>query len=220
MGCQEECTLTEREDERSRRFARVYDSVNARYERKLENVRSSLLRRASGTVIEIGPGTGTNLRFYTEAEYVTLVEPYQAMRKILSGRVHAAQNPGLASIVDGRAEAMPAASHTIDTVVSSLVPCSVSELDRTLAEIRRVLKLEGKLVFLEHHVDFGLKSRVQRILTPLMRKYAANCHQDRNTPQAISDAGFCVQRTITIPTDLSLRVLSSWPLTAGIATPS
>ncbi|ANI91881.1 class I SAM-dependent methyltransferase [Dietzia timorensis] len=209
-----------REDEHSRRFARAYDSANARSERKLENVRSSLLRHASGTVIEIGPGTGTNLSFYTGVEHVTLVEPYQAMRKILSGRVYTAQHPGLFSIVDGRAEAIPAASHTIDTVVSTLVLCSVPELDRTLTEIRRVLKPEGNLVFLEHHVGVGLRSRAQHILTPLMRKYAANCHLDRNTPQAISDAGFCVQRMITIPTDLSLRVLPNWPLTAGIATPS
>ena len=205
------------EDRNSRRFARIYDSMNERSERKLESVRSELFRHVTGNVVEIGPGTGTNLRCYNIAEHVTLVEPYSAMRRILSARVGTARNSNLFSIVDGRAESMPADSQSIDTVVSTLVLCSVPDLDRTLAEIRRILKPNGALVFLEHHVGNGIRSKTQHALTPFMKKYAANCHLDRNTPQAIYNAGLSVQSVIAVPNDLSLRLLPSWPMTAGIA---
>lgn len=208
------------EDRNSRRFARIYDAMNERSERKLHDVRWALFQHVTGNVVEIGPGTGTNLPFYEAPDHVTLVEPYRAMRKILANRVDGACNSDVFSIVDGRAENVPVDSQSIDTVVSTLVLCSVPEVDRTLAEIRRILKPNGVLVFLEHHVGTGPRSTVQRVLTPFMKKYAANCHLDRNTPRALSNSGFSVQTAITVPNDLSLRALPSWPMTAGIATTS
>ncbi|WP_442891560.1 class I SAM-dependent methyltransferase [Dietzia sp.] len=208
------------EDRNSKRFARIYDSMNERSERKLRGVRSALFQHVAGNVVELGPGTGANLRYYEAAERVTLVEPYRAMRKILADRVESAHNSDVFSIVDGRAECVPVDSQSIDTVVSTLVLCSVPDVDRTLAEIRRILKPTGVLVFLEHHVGTGPRSTLQHVLTPFMKKYAANCHLDRNTPRALSRSGFSVQTTITVPNGLSLRVSPTWPMAAGIATPS
>lgn len=205
------------EDNNSRRFARMYDSANARSERKLETVRRELFRHVTGNALEIGPGTGINVQHYDVAGTVTLLEPYREMRKILSQRVEGSKSPEQFSIVDGRSEEIPASSNSMDTVVSTLVLCSVPDLTRTLAEIQRVLKPEGNLVFLEHHVGTGLRSRVQHALTPFMKKYGANCHLDRDTPSALSNAGFILSQSVPVPSDISLRILPNWPMSAGSA---
>ena len=97
---------------------------------------------------------------------------------------------GRAEVVRADAEALPFPDASFDTVVSTLVLCTVADLARSLAEVRRVLAPGGRLLFLEHvrHPE-PARARRQARLTPLQRRVACGCHLDRATPAAIAAAG-------------------------------
>jgi ubiquinone/menaquinone biosynthesis C-methylase UbiE len=111
--------------------------------------RSTLLGGARGRVVEIGAGTRLNVAHYPDgiAELV-LVEPEPAMRRRLARRL---QRPAhVARIVDAPGERLPVADTSVDTVVSTLVLCTVNDPERALREIARVLRPDGQLLFIEH----------------------------------------------------------------------
>jgi SAM-dependent methyltransferase len=130
--------------------ARMYDPFLALAERRgMALRRRALLAGARGRVLELGAGTGLNLAHYPAglAELV-LIEPEPAMRARLAQRV--ARSGREARIVTARAEALPFAEGTFDTVVSTLVLCTVGDPDAAVREARRVLAPGGRLLFLEH----------------------------------------------------------------------
>src|SRR5262249_6347842 len=115
----------------------------------LRDRRRSLLARAEGDVLEIGAGTGENLAFYGErVATLTLAEPEEPMARRLDVRIDGQSPPVQA--VRARAEALPFADDSFDTVVSSLVLCTVDDPVQALDEVRRVLRPGGTLLFLEH----------------------------------------------------------------------
>ena len=111
--------------------------------------RSTLLGGARGRVVEIGAGTGLNIAHYPDgiAELV-LTEPEPAMRRRLARRLQ--RHERVARIVDAPAERLPLADASVDTVVSTLVLCTVNNPERALREIARVLRPDGQLLFIEH----------------------------------------------------------------------
>lgn len=136
-----------------RAFARFYDrALKATEENGLGAMRAELLAGASGRVIEIGAGTGVNLELYGEGvEDLTLVEPDPHMgahlRKRLGDR-HG--HPIPAQLVAAPAEALPFADDTFDTAVATLVLCTIPDPVAAIAEMARVLKPGGRLLFIEH----------------------------------------------------------------------
>jgi ubiquinone/menaquinone biosynthesis C-methylase UbiE len=113
------------------------------------DLRRRLLSGARGRVIEIGAGTGANLRHYPrDLERLVLVEPVEEMARRIEERLAATGRT--ASVVRARAEDLPVEDASFDTAVTTLVLCSVREPARALAEIRRVLVPGGQLLFLEH----------------------------------------------------------------------
>ena len=108
-----------------------------------------LLRGAHGRVVEIGAGTGLNVAHYPDgvAELV-LIEPEPGMRRRLARRLH--RQARVARIVDAPAEHLPLADASVDTVVSTLVLCTVDDPERALREIARALRPDGQLLFVEH----------------------------------------------------------------------
>lgn len=175
-------------------FATLYDRFMRGAEEHLAAWRADLLRDLSGRVLELGAGTGANLPFYPAAvERLVLAEPDRHMRARLQARA-ARERPG-AEVVDAAAEALPFEDASFDAVVSTLVLCSVEDLERALAEVRRVLRPGGTLVFLEHVAADQRPDRLkwQRRLEPLWRRVAGNCHLTRRTAEAIAAAGFDVQ---------------------------
>jgi ubiquinone/menaquinone biosynthesis C-methylase UbiE len=128
----------------------MYDPVLALAERRgMASLRRALLARARGRVLELGAGTGLNLAHYP-AELVELVltEPEPAMRARLARRV--ARSGRDATVVAARAEALPFGDGAFDTVVSTLLLCTVADPDGAVSEMRRVLAPGGRLLFLEH----------------------------------------------------------------------
>lgn len=151
----------------------------------------SLFADLQGSILEIGPGTGTNFPYYpTEIHWIG-IEPNPFMHSYLREE---AEKLGLENIDlrSGKAEELEAEDSSVDAVVSTLVLCSVSYLSGTLQEILRVLKPGGKLFFVEHvAAPQGTWLRqVQRTVRPIWSVLGDGCHPDRETWKAIENAGF------------------------------
>jgi len=174
-------------------FAAVYDRFTAGAEAAgLSKRRKDLLAAARGRVLEIGAGTGANLAFYPDAvQTLTLAEPEPPMAKRLARRV--ANQTRAASIIGAPAEQLPFPDASFDTVVVTLVLCTVTDPARALAEIRRVLAPGGRLLFLEHvRSDDPRIARWQDRLNGLNQIIAHGCHCNRATLDAIRAAGFTI----------------------------
>ncbi len=176
-----------------RRFATYYERVsNNESERHyMEPLRWKLIARARGLVLEVGAGNGLNFAIYDPAqvERVEAIEPDSTMLSYARERVQAARVP--ITLTQATAEALPFADATFDSVVVTLVFCSVGDPLKGLQEIRRVLKPGGKLLMIEHvRSDNRLVALMQSALIPLTTRLAGNCHWNRDTLQTVRDAGF------------------------------
>lgn len=174
---------------RERGFAAVYDRLLAPAERSwLGSRREGLVSGARGTVLEIGGGTGANLEHYAKAERVVLAEPSSAMRAKLDAKVAAASPP--VTVVAAGADAVPYPDGYFDTVVSTLVLCTVPDVDAALGEIRRVLAPDGEFRFLEHVRGERSLAEWQDRLQPAWSWVGVGCHPNRDIAAAIERAGF------------------------------
>jgi ubiquinone/menaquinone biosynthesis C-methylase UbiE len=135
---------------RSSLFALLYDRMTRKSEEAgMGAMREELLAGAGGRVLEIGGGTGANLRFYGDkVESLVVTEPEAAMLRRLQRK--AVDEASRAEIAQASAERLPFADASFDTVVSTLVLCGVDDQVQAVREIRRVLKPGGRLLFLEH----------------------------------------------------------------------
>ena len=171
-----------------RLFAALYDRMLAREEERwLGERRARLLAGASGRVLELGAGTGLNAPHYPATiETLTVTEPFGPMAARLRERF-ARERPELeADVVEAPAERLPFDAGRFDTVVSTLVLCTVDDPEATLAEVARVLKPGGSLLFFEHvrAPDPALAKWQDRLHGPW---YAIGhgCHCNRDTLAAI-----------------------------------
>lgn len=169
-------------------FAACYDALTRAEGPAMKALRRQVVGGATGRVLEVGVGPGVNLPFYPTEARVTAVDPDPHMLKRARRAVQAA---GLT--VDLRAaaaEALPFPDGAFETVVCSLVLCSVPSQARALAEVRRVLAPGGTLRFLEHVRGNGIEGYLWDAITPLWRLAAAGCHPNRRTEATIRAAGF------------------------------
>ncbi len=176
--------------ERHPLFAALYDVLTMVPERTLlTGLRAELLTQATGRVLEIGAGTGRNLPLYSRATRVVATEPDPDMVRQVRRRLPDAPVP--VELLQARAEALPFPDGSFDTVVSTLVLCTVSRPHKALQEIRRVLIPGGRLLVLEH---VRAKRRhwqvLQDSLTPLWRIPGAGCRLNRPTLSWIESEGF------------------------------
>lgn len=154
--------------------------------------RRALLADARGRVVEIGAGTGLNVAQYPEdITDLVLTEPDESMRRKLSGRLRRSGRG--ARIVDAPAEQLPFEDASVDTVVSTLVLCTVGDPERTLGEIARVLRPGGQLLFIEHvRASSRLLASLQDFLFRPWRAFAGGCSCNRPTVDLMRACGFDV----------------------------
>jgi SAM-dependent methyltransferase len=196
-------------------FAALYDRLLAPTERSwLGEQRHRLLAGASGEVLEIGGGTGVNLAHYGDVERLVVTEPEEPMRRRLEQRARSWARPVV--VQDASAEHLPFADSSFDTVVSTLVLCTVRDPSAALAEIGRVLRPGGRLLFIEHVRGEGRRGRVQQRITPLWRVLAGGCHPDRDTVAAIRRQGLEVSELTTLQPRGPLEVVVR-PVVVGVA---
>jgi ubiquinone/menaquinone biosynthesis C-methylase UbiE len=164
--------------------------MSARAERKFgAEKKRKLLANAHGRVLEIGIGTGLSLPHYPPGVELVGIEPSEPMLR--RARHRAAELGRHVTLEAAPAEALPFEDGTFDTVVSLVVLCSVRDPKRALAEVHRVLRPGGRLLFIEHvrSDDPALAGRQDRYERP-WRWFACGCHPNRDTLAAIESAGF------------------------------
>ena len=156
----------------------------------MRRLRSDLVRHAVGRVVEIGAGTGLNVEHYPDGiSELVLVEPDAAMRRQLARRVQ--RRARAAHMVDAPAEHLPLPDASVDTVVSTLVLCTVDEPEHALREIARVLHPDGRLLFIEHvRASSAFLAACQDHLLAPWRGFAGGCHCNRQTVELMRTCGF------------------------------
>ncbi len=173
-------------------FAALYDPIGASAERRwMGERRRRLLAGARGAVLEIGGGTGANLPHYRDVDRVTIAEPDRFMRDRIGPKREDARAP--VEVSAAGAEALPFPDGSFDTVVSTLVLCTVPDQEAALDEVRRVLRPGGRLLFIEHVRAAEPMARWQDRLEPLWRRLLGGCHPNRDTVAAIEEAGFEIE---------------------------
>jgi ubiquinone/menaquinone biosynthesis C-methylase UbiE len=175
-------------------FAVMYDRMIRRGEKLgMAARRRELVAKASGRTLEIGAGTGANLPHYPDTvEELILAEPFEPMRRQLERRLAESGRP--ATTLDATAEAIPMEGESVDTVVSTLVLCTVDFPDQALGEIARVLRPGGQLLFIEHVRSHSPRTaRWQDRLETPWRHFAAGCRCNRDTLASIAGAGFSAE---------------------------
>ncbi|MCK1755760.1 class I SAM-dependent methyltransferase [Bradyrhizobium sp. 137] len=158
--------------------------------------RERVIGAAEGRVLEIGVGSGRNLPFYrSPAKEILALEPSPKLVAMARGAVHADLR---VQFVDASAEAIPLDDGTVDSIVTTWTLCSVPQAAVALAEMRRVLRPGGKLLFAEHGLAPSLSVRWwQDRLTPPWRHISGGCHLNRPIRSMIEDAGFRIDRIET-----------------------
>ena len=200
-------------------FARMWMAAGPRLDREgFVEWRRRLLEGLSGHVLEIGAGHGLNFRHYpADVSEVVAIEPERRLRRMAQAASAAAPCP--ITVRAGSAEDIPCDDAGVDTVVCSLVLCSVRDQQKALREIHRVLKPGGELRFLEHvRARNRAGARVQRALDatvwPLL---VGGCHTSRATAETIASSGFAVDRLEAFRFPRTQVPLPTSPHVLGIA---
>jgi ubiquinone/menaquinone biosynthesis C-methylase UbiE len=166
-------------------------------QKEMTTHRRSLLPAASGRVLEVGIGSGLNLPFYSsEVSAVVGVDP--SARLVRMAQRAAKDLPFPVKLVTEGAERLPFEAGQFDSVVTTWTLCSIAGAGAALEEMRRVLKPEGALIFIEHgRAPEPAVAAWQARLTPLWGRCAGGCRLDRPIGEMISAAGFAISRLET-----------------------
>ncbi len=178
----------------SQRFmAHLLKHIDKNIEKNYSSLKMKLFSqiRKGDNVLEIGPGTGVNFKYYPHGLRLTVVEPNVLLHDSL--RVNALKNKINIKIIKSVSEHLPFKNNAFDFVVSTLVLCSVNYLSKSLHEIKRVLKKGGKYLFIEHVLDENntLRRGFQHILAHSpWTFFGDNCHPNRDISFNVEKIGF------------------------------
>ncbi len=161
--------------------------------KSMGELRTRALEGLSGTVVEIGFGSGTNVPYYpADVEKVFAVDPSELGRKLAAKRLAASTVPVEFVGLDG--SALPVDDASVDAVLSTWTLCTIPDVDGALREVGRVLKPGGRLFFLEHGLaDDPKVAKRQHRLDGLQQKVAGGCHLDRDHAALITTSGLEIE---------------------------
>jgi ubiquinone/menaquinone biosynthesis C-methylase UbiE len=171
---------------------RFVDVVMARKE--FTAIRARVAQGLDGEVLEVGFGSGLNVPHYpSKVSQVRAVDPATVGRKLAAKRVAASPVPVEFVGLDG--QDLPVESASVDHVLITWTLCTIPDVERALAEMRRVLRPGGLLHFVEHgrSPDVGV-ARWQDRLTPLQRRVAGGCHLNRPIDKLVASSGFAMTK--------------------------
>lgn len=160
---------------------------------RLSRHRKGLLRPVEGSVLEIGAGTGINLKHYNfkQIKSFTLTDLNLSKDLIEYNFPKHIQK----TLVAADVENLPFEDHQFDYIVFTLVFCSVPNPEAGLKEIARVLKPNGKIIFIEHVLPKNPHiSKLFNKLTPFWKQISSGCHLNRETLSTIESCGFHINK--------------------------
>lgn len=197
-------------------FARIQARAAATEERKGgAERRRQLLDGLAGRVLEVGAGSGVSFAHYPgSVSELIAVEPEPGLRE--RAEQAAASAPVPVRVVDGMAEHLPVADHSVDAVVVAGVLCSVTDPGAVLKEVKRVLRPGGELRFYEHVAarNRRLASLQQLLDATIWPRFFGDCHTTRDTEKKLQAAGFRIEvldrfsfRPTLVATPVAPRIL-------------
>jgi ubiquinone/menaquinone biosynthesis C-methylase UbiE len=187
---------------RGRMNAWFFAALDGYMHRKYAAIKSGLLANVPPVVVELGPGSGANLRYLSPGTQLIAIEPNRQMHEVLRRR---AKNRGIHLDLRGLAgESLDLPSASVDFVFSSLVLCSVHRQEQVLAEVRRVLRPGGRFACVEHvaaPAGSGI-FRLQRMIRRPWKWVFEGCDLCRDTGSTLRSAGFAQVeiRPVVLPT--------------------
>ncbi|PID00868.1 MULTISPECIES: class I SAM-dependent methyltransferase [unclassified Sporosarcina] len=187
-------------------FPKIYDMAMKPLEAtRFKKVRTELIRHAQGNVLEIGSGTGINFPYYQQAKHVTAIEPNPEMSRRATRRGRNAHVP--ITLYEANAESLPFADHTFDTVISTLVFCTIPNPLLALKEIQRVSKPGATILFFEHvKMKQPTLAKAQDLVNPLWEKVCDGCQLNRDTLSMIVDSGIYIEQLESLYGGLFLSI--------------
>lgn len=193
-----------------RLFAAMLDYTSRHESRSERRARMAVVSGVRGRVLEIGVGVGANWAFLPPGISYAGIDPDPYM--MARARRHAAERGLELDLHQVGAEDLPFDDHSFDTVLTTLTFCTVADVPRALAEVRRVLRPGGEFRFWEHvRPERRAKGRVFDAITPAWQVVGAGCHPNRRTAEAITGAGFTIR-------ELTPGSLGPLPTVRGVAT--
>ncbi|HKK80527.1 MAG TPA: class I SAM-dependent methyltransferase [Phaeodactylibacter sp.] len=180
----------------ARLFAKAYDPVMRKLEeRLLFSRRQALIGQVSGSVLEVGAGTGINFPLYPSGSEVLAIEPSAAMLQRAARRLESHGTAGeiklLQAGINDEALDRRIAPHSLDFIVCTLVLCTIPDLEVAINRFQKWLRPGGRLLVMEHIHDSRQPQRwLQHQFTPVWKRMAEGCHLNRATDQLLKSAGF------------------------------
>lgn len=177
--------------------------------------REKVVPKATGNVLELGCGSGTNFGFYNRSTVSRLfaLEPAPGMVKRARSTAEALSFQDQIEFLETGAEAVPLEDNSIDTAVITFVLCTIPDWEKSLSEVRRVLKPGGQVLFSEH----GLApdepvAKWQRRIEPVWKPLAGGCHLTRDISSLFTRSGFRLDQTETmyLPSTPKVAGFVSW----------
>ncbi|HAQ06364.1 MAG TPA: SAM-dependent methyltransferase [Bacillus bacterium] len=172
-------------------FANLYDLIMAPFEKRgIARIRRKIISGVEGRVLEIGAGTGANLPFYSADKIISIdvLDPNPHMLE--KAKLKAGNGKCSVHFHHGVAESLPFKDGQFDTVVATLVLCSVEDPEKVFQEIQRVCKKGGRIVLFEHvRTESSSLAAIQDLLTPAWKRVADGCHLNRDTGRYMRDSG-------------------------------
>ncbi|MCB0474293.1 MAG: class I SAM-dependent methyltransferase [Flavobacteriaceae bacterium] len=153
--------------------------------------REKIIPLARGKVLEIGIGTGLNLKYYDpgKVKHVTGVDPSEAVWR--KGQINAQSLPFEFEFIIASAEQLPFEDHHFDTIVTTYSMCTIPDLHTAFQEFQRVLRPNGSLLFCEHGIAPDLSvEKWQHRINPVWKKFSGGCNLNRDIPYLIEHNGF------------------------------
>ena len=175
--------------------------------------RKKVVHQAYGNILEVGIGTGNNIPFYDKSKVSKIIglDPSESLSKI--AKIKSQEYNLKIEHLKNYAEDLDLKDETIDSVLITYTLCSIENEEKSLSEIKRVLKPDGILIFCEHGLAPDYKiSKWQNILTPISKKLAGGCCLNKNIYNLIQNNGFKFENInkMYIPSTLSLYAYQYW----------